>query len=149
MDIMSRYPQQSFRAADEFCYDAADDIIYYDPARLDEAEGRLALLHELAHATLAHFDYDSDFELFAMETRAWAHTRELASSEKVPCDESYIDECLASYATWLAKRATCPTCDNFSLQIDKTTYRCFRCHTRWQVHTDRLDRIRRVRLPLA
>ncbi len=145
-DITAAYPQFSFEAADEFCYDAAADVIYFDATTLETESGRLSLLHEIAHAELSHFDFQTDFELFAMETRAWARTRDLATSYGITCTDAFITGCLTSYADWVTERATCPACENFSLQQDSSTYRCFRCQTRWHIETDAKNRVRRVRL---
>jgi DNA-directed RNA polymerase subunit RPC12/RpoP len=145
-EITAAYPQFRFESADEFCYDAAADVIYFDERTLESESGRLSLLHEIAHAELAHFDFQTDFELFAMETRAWARTRDLAHTYGVDCSEQFIIDCLTSYADWVTERATCPACENFSLQQDATTYRCFRCQTRWHIETDAKNRVRRVKL---
>lgn len=144
--ITAAYPELRFEPADEYCFDAAAETIYYDTNTLETPSGRLSLLHEIAHAQLAHFDFQSDFELFAMETRAWAKTRELAQAHGVKCTERFVAECLQTYADWVTHRATCPTCENFSLQEDPQTYKCFRCQTRWHIRTDAQNRIHRVRL---
>lgn len=146
MELLTAYPEQTFRAGTDFMYDSADDIVYYIPQHLSKTHGQLALLHEIAHAQLGHFHYQTDFELFAMETKAWARTRALALKHALPITESYIDECLASYATWLTKRATCPLCGNFSLQTTQATYQCFRCQTRWRVGSDAVEGINQIML---
>lgn len=145
-DFLLNFPDQTFSAGGDFMYDSADDIIYFDPEVLPTHQGQLALLHEVAHAQLGHFHYRSDFELFAMETKAWSKTRDLAKDYDIDISEDYIADCLASYGDWLTKRATCPTCQNYSLQADETTYQCWRCQTRWRVAVDSLDRIRRERI---
>ena len=138
VDLLAFYPNYQFEIGDDFLYDAAEDIIYYQVNSLNTNDGQIALLHEIAHAQLGHFHYASDFELFAMETQAWNRTRQLARQHNLPLSEDYVTDCLASYATWLHKRATCPTCSNFSLQMDELTYRCFLCDDRWQVKVDSL-----------
>jgi len=140
------YPELRFASGDEFLFDAADDIIYYVADAIDQLEGQLALLHEIAHAKLGHFHYASDFELFAMETQAWRLTRHLALTHDLIVPRGYIEDCLDTYNTWLTKRATCPACHNFSTQEDEVTYRCFMCDTRWRVTIDALERTRRVKL---
>ncbi len=146
MELMKFYPQYRFATASDFYFDAADETIFYNSKKIDSDDGKIALLHEIAHAELAHFDFATDFELFAMETRAWDYTRTLARQFKLPLAEDFVIDCLSTYANWLEKRSACPACDNFSLQTDRATYRCFRCQTRWQVHTDSLERVHRVRL---
>lgn len=144
--VKNTYIDLQFETADEFLYDAADEIIYYDPESLENHDGQVALLHEIAHAELGHFHFTSDLELFALETQAWNKTASLCEVYAVPLSENYLQSCLQTYATWLTQRATCPACDNFSTQENALTYRCFLCHTRWQVKTDAQSRIKRVRL---
>jgi hypothetical protein len=40
-------------------------------------------------------------------------------------DEEHIARCIATYDEWLTKRATCPDCQNFSLQKGRDQYGCF------------------------
>ena len=98
------------------------------------------MLHEVAHAELNHFDYATDLELVVMECRAWQRTRQLARQHNVALDELYVADCLTGYSDWLTLRASCPDCQNFSLQADSTTYRCFRCQTSWRIRLDTLNR---------
>ena len=146
MEILTQYPQYEFVQSDEFLFDAADDIIYYSKPDLDHEQGQIALLHEVSHAELNHFDYSSDLELVVMECRAWQRTRELAEVHELSIDEVYISDCLGGYSTWLEDRATCPDCQNFSLQTSDDTYHCFRCCTRWRITTDALDRLHQEKI---
>ena len=97
MEIISAYPKQKFLPAGYFAYDASDDVINYDPVMLESTDGKLALLHEISHATLGHFHYRFDFELFAMEMDAWNLTRKLAHKHSLKLNESYISDCMESY----------------------------------------------------
>ncbi|MCC7543230.1 hypothetical protein IT415_00805 [bacterium] len=144
--VQERYNDLQFEASDDFLYDAADEIIYYDSDTVGENEGQIALLHEIAHAQLGHFHYNTDLELFALETQAWGLTSQLCKQYSVTIPDEYLRSCLQTYASWLTQRATCPACNNFSTQDDAITYRCFLCDTRWQVKTDVQARVRRIRL---
>jgi len=144
--IMEDFPSYTFSADEDFYFDAATEYIYYDQQMLHTPRGQISLLHEIAHAELAHFDYRTDFELFAMESQAWMKTRSLAKYYQVPCSDSFIQNCLASYGKWVEARSTCPTCTNFSLQENKTTYRCFSCQTRWHIAEGTEASIRRIKL---
>lgn len=143
---MEDFASYSFVDDDDFFFDAASESIYYDAAALQAPRGVISLLHEIAHAELAHFDYRTDLELFAMESQAWMKTRSLAEYYQVPCSDNFIQNCLASYGKWVEARSTCPTCTNFSLQENKTTYRCFSCQTRWHIAEGTEASIRRVKL---
>ena len=144
--VQDEYSDLNFERGDNFLYDAADEIIYYNDDLLEQNEGEIALLHEIAHAQLGHFHYHTDLELFALETQAWHATKTLCTKHSVTISEDYLHNCLETYAVWLNQRATCPLCNNFSTQENELTYRCFICHARWQVKTDVQARIRKIRL---
>lgn len=144
--IINDFSLYSFSSADEYYFDAACDTIYFDANTLYSTRGLVCLLHEIAHAELAHFDYRTDLELFAMESRAWIKTKKLAQTYGLPCNDRFIQRCLASYGRWVEARSTCPTCANFSLQSDKTTYQCFYCKTKWHIAEDAQASIRRVKI---
>lgn len=144
--IIQDFADYQFIESNDFYFDAASECIYFDPTCLTNSKGVVSLLHEIAHAELAHFDYRTDFELFAMESQAWMKTRTLAYRYRVICSERFIHQCLTSYGQWIEERSTCPTCTNFSLQEDKTTYRCFACQTRWHIAETAETSIRRIKI---
>jgi hypothetical protein len=144
--IINDFSVYSFSSADEFYFDAACDTIYFESSSINSARGLVCLLHEIAHAELAHFDYRTDLELFAMESRAWIKTKDLAHLYDLPCSDRFIQSCLSSYGRWVEARSTCPTCTNFSLQTDKTTYHCFYCKTKWHIAEDTQASIRRIKI---
>jgi tRNA(Ile2) C34 agmatinyltransferase TiaS len=74
-----------------------------------------------------------------MEMDAWDIVRKLAPQLKLKIDELHISRCIASYDEWLSKRATCPDCDNFSLQKGRQSFACFACGSTWNVN-ERKDR---------
>lgn len=128
-------------------YSASTGTITYVPKLVKTNRGRLALLHEIGHYILDHRHYKYDMELLDIEMSAWDITRELAKQHSVSVDEVHIANCIATYDAWLTKRATCPTCQNFSLQKSKSTFSCFACGTTWRVNR-RLDRrVTRVVVP--
>jgi hypothetical protein len=143
LEIIASYPQQKFLPAGYFAYDASDDVINYDPSLLRSNDGKLALLHEISHATLGHFHYRYDFELYAMEMDAWNLTKRLAKKHGLKLNEVYINECMQSYEVWLTKRGTCPSCDEFNMQTSPNRFECYRCRTRWKVSEDIQSSIRR------
>lgn len=145
VELLAAYPQHNFINSDEFLFDAADDIIYYSEPELSKQRGKVALLHEVAHAELGHFDYSTDIELVIMECRAWQRTRQLASQHDIRCDEHFIRDCLSGYSEWLEERASCPNCQSFSLQTHDV-YQCFRCQLRWRVRLNALDQTHKEKL---
>ncbi|MDP4038766.1 MAG: hypothetical protein Q8P54_02290 [bacterium] len=144
MDIINYFDALKFLASDHFAYSASEDIVNYDPEKLESDLGRLNLLHEISHCLLGHIDYDYDLELLIMEVKAWNKTRELAPIFKIKIDEDYITTCIESYDLWVSSRATCPECDNFNLQQKLNEFRCFNCQTRWRVNKRKDKRVTRT-----
>lgn len=145
MEIIDKYPRMRFAPTGYFAFDAATEVIHYDPKRINSKIGRLSLLHEISHALLGHFHYDYDLELLSMELAAWQRTQELAQKHSISYDNQYADSCIESYDAWVQQRATCPECEQFSSQIADDEYRCFACTTRWKVAGELNERvIRRV-----
>ncbi len=144
--IIQDFSSYHFIEDSDFYFDSASECIYFDSTCLDTNRGIISLLHEISHAELAHFDFRTDFELFAMESQAWMKTRNLAHHYNIACSDHFIQSCLASYGHWVEERSTCPACTNFSLQEDKSTYRCFVCQTRWHIAEGTEPRIRHIKL---
>ncbi len=122
-----------------FSFNARTQTITYVPEELKNKDGRLALLHEIAHMKLGHFTYKYDVELLDLEQEAWDETRSLAQENGIEIDEDHIKECLLSYDNWVTKRASCPTCGAYSLQRSDNVFGCFVCDCYWEVN-DRKDR---------
>ncbi len=130
---------------DVFSFNSGTKTITYIPEELEEKNGDLALLHEIAHMQLGHFTYKYDIELMQMEEEAWDTTRKLAKENGIEVDEDHIKECLDSYDQWISKRATCPKCGEYALQKDNKTFGCFVCDCYWEVN-DRKDRAVRKKI---
>lgn len=145
MEIIASEPDLLFVPNGYFAYDAALELINYDPSALNTNEGKLSLVHEIAHARLGHFHYGSDFELLLMEIDAWCLTRKLAKQYKLTLDKHFIDHCIETYDNWLSARSTCPSCQTFCLEDSPHQFHCFSCGTDWRVN-QRKDRrtIRKV-----
>ena len=130
-----------------FSFNANTKTITYVPEELENSDGSLALLHEIAHMKLGHFSYSYDVELLALEHEAWEETRRLAKEYGLEVDEEHIKECLESYDKWLDKRATCPKCCEYSLQKDKRTFGCFAFDCHWKVNERKDREVRKKILP--
>lgn len=118
--------------------------ITYDPKLLKTNRGKIGLLHEIGHASLGHKRYTYDMQLLTMEMDAWDFVRQLAGRFGLKIDEDHISRCIASYDEWLSKRATCPDCENFSLQQNRYNFSCFACGSKWQVNTNIQRRVKRT-----
>ena len=139
LDIIRSFDELTFLPSGYFAYDAATDVINYDPECIDDEAGQLSLVHEVSHALLSHFHYSYDIELLFMEINAWTKTRELCAQLGIAIDEDYINDCIESYDSWLTARSTCPKCGNFCLQKGPNQFSCFLCGCGWKVN-DRKDR---------
>ena len=146
MELISAFNQYRFLPAGYFSYDAADDIINYDPIRLKHPTGKVSLLHEISHCELGHFYYRYDMELLMMEIAAWHHTKKLANEHCIELDAAYVQECIESYDNWVSKRGCCPECDNFCLESHENQFSCFVCGTRWSVSSQPQKRIQRRKI---
>ncbi len=144
MDFLQNFPDQVFVSGHYFMWSPTARTITYDARRMKTNNGRLALLHELGHARLGHRIYKYDMELLRMEMDAWDIARELAPQYGVSLNEDHVAAAIASYDDWLTKRATCPDCNNFSLQRGRDAYGCFACGAKWVVNWRKDRRVKRT-----
>ena len=145
MDLLDSFPQYTFVAGSFFMWLPRKASITYDPKRLKTNSGRIGLLHEIGHAQLGHLSYPKfDMALLAMEMDAWDFVRARAADYKLHVDERHISSCIASYDYWISKSATCPDCDNFSLQRDRSNFACFACGAVWRVNDNKMRRVKRT-----
>jgi hypothetical protein len=134
------FPDLQYRAGKQFYWSPDTNEIIY---KLDsENEHSIwSLLHETGHALLMHQSYKADYELIKLEIQAWDRAKQLADSLKVNISEEHVQDCLDTYRDWIYRRSICPNCTAKSLQQgDFIHYRCFNCHTTWQVTTSRFCR---------
>lgn len=143
MDLIKYFPDLNFEAGRFFMWSPNAQTITYDSKRINSNNGRIALLHEVGHALLEHKIYKYDMELITMEMDAWDIVREMGPRFGLKIDEDHIARCIDSYDEWLSKRATCPDCNNFSLQKDRSSYRCFACGSVWSVNKRKDRRVTR------
>lgn len=140
-----RLPNVQFAESDVFFWSPRTHTVHVNSSALDTPRGQWALLHEVGHAQRGHTTYKNDFGLLMLEVEAWEAATKLASEFAIAIDEDHIQDCLDTYRNWLYARSTCPTCMLNSLQVDKTTYECLTCGTRWHVSGSRFCRPYRMR----
>ena len=143
--IAADYPAISFVEDKTFFWSPADQAVHMNTERLGEASGIWSLLHEVAHSTLGHSSYSSDYELLAYEVAAWEKAFKLAEVYGYEIDEQHVEDCLDSYRDWLYARSTCPTCKLNSLQTAVNTYTCLNCECVWRVSPSRFCRAYRLK----
>jgi len=138
--LQARHPGLRFTASKQFFWSPQTHEVFYNA----EAQGDMAqwsLLHETGHALLEHTTYQADVELLRLEVDAWEEARSLAKEFDIEIDEDHIQDCLDTYRDWLYRRSICPNCRTKCLQEDnRAAYRCFNCHTTWQVSGSRFSR---------
>lgn len=142
-NILEDFSDLTFKTGPRFAWSPKDKTIWYEDDKLDTDTGRLALLHEIAHALLNHYSYSSDLHLMKLEVQAWSKTRDLAKNYSLTVDDDYIDDCLESYRDWLYRRSMCVNCSTNSLQDEDGVYNCHICGSQWNVPDSQLCRVMR------
>ncbi len=147
MDIIDVYKSTfSFVPSDVFHWSPESNTIFFNNSEITSDTGKLSLLHEVAHALLRHTTYRYDIDLIKIESDAWQKTKFLASERNVVFNDEHAQDCLESYRSWLHKRATCPNCDQVTLESKPQIYACFNCGVQWNVSRNQLCQIQRKRL---
>lgn len=129
-----------FEESDGFSWNHGTATITYNPA---DTHAELYLLHEYAHAELAHATFSRDVELITMERDAWHRTRQLAADYDIPVDDTLVEEALDTYRDWLHARSTCPNCQSTGIQTGDRNYTCLACRHKWRVNEARTCALRR------
>jgi hypothetical protein len=138
--LQHNFPALTFTASDIFRWSPQNQTIFYDANSHDHA----SLLHELAHAQLAHTTYSKDIELIEMERDAWDYAiQTLASKYDVEINDDAVQNALDTYRDWLHARSTCPRCKAIGVQTKKNEYKCVTCDARWRVNDARVCALRR------
>ena len=133
------YPDLKFQKGPQEHWSPRTNTITYNPSQALR-DLRYGVLHELAHAKLAHTSYGSDFELLKMESLAWEEASKIGRRYGVKISDSHIQNCLDTYRDWLHRRSTCPRCGVHSLQKDAQHYQCINCGKVWRVSRGRFVR---------
>lgn len=119
------------------------DTIFYTVDTLDSA-----LLHELAHALLAHATYTMDIDLLRMERAAWDLARRtLGPRYGVQISNSEAEDAMDTYRDWLHNRSLCPDCQLSGLQLSTGDYRCVSCRMTWRANAAKTCALRRFKQP--
>jgi hypothetical protein len=127
------FPDLKFVPGEDFHWSPRDNTITYTTHHSIAEHGVWALLHELAHATLGHVQYDNDFDLLKLESATWQKARNLGKKYHIVISSSHIQDCLDTYRDWLHNRSQCPKCGVVSIQRPDNLYQCFNCRTTWKV----------------
>lgn len=138
--LKTDFPAFQFTPSHEFRWAPEEMAIHYD----ETANDNPTLLHELAHAILAHKEYAKDINLIELERNAWEYARTtLSPMYAVTVEEDIIQDSLDTYRDWLHARSTCPECDAIGMQTKKSSYKCIACGAQWKVNDARFCALRR------
>jgi hypothetical protein len=143
LEFIKDFPELNFIPGNINMWSPYRKAVTYDSRQVNTNNGKLGLLHEISHGLLGHRIYKYDIELINMEMDAWDLTRKLARKYSIRIDERHIARCIESYDRWMTKRATCPDCNNFSLQKGRDKYGCFACGSIWDVNWRKDRRVTR------
>ena len=135
------FPDITFAEGSPFRWSPEQRTVYY----ADSRDGA-SLLHEVAHAQLAHTHYTRDIELLQMERDAWEYTARLTKQYNVAIDPDHIETMLDSYRDWLHARSICPSCQATGVQTDIKHYHCLACLATWKVNEARSCALRRYKV---
>ena len=141
--LAADFPKLTFHEADYFSWAPSTNTISFS---LSEPHGAERLLHEVAHAELAHKGYERDIDLIAMERDAWQRARTTLSDKyDLAISSEVVEAHMDTYRDWLHARSTCPHCTATGLQIGKKTYKCLACLKTWDVNEARVCALRRYK----
>ena len=126
------FPGLVFEVGKEFKF-SPPATICYNPAQKALPHDKIALLtlHEVAHASLKHKDYDEDIQLLRMESEAWESAKQLCEKYDIQWDEDFIQDMLDSYRDWVHNRSLCPVCEVSGYQDTGLKYHCAMCGKVW------------------
>lgn len=133
------YPDLTFKSGKQENWSPKNKTITFQPNQ-PLKKLQYGVLHELAHAQLGHNNYQSDFELLKLESKAWELATRIGENYNVLIDSDHIQSCLDTYRDWLHKRSACPNCGMHVLQQSARLYRCFNCQAQWHVSSGRFVR---------
>lgn len=123
------FPDLTFTPGDSYSWSASHQRITY-PTPYQDA----LLLHEVAHALLAHNSFDLDIELLQKERAAWEYVeKELAPRYGVTISPSTREDALDTYRRWLHQRSLCTVCKINAPQNQTGAYKCATCKRQWVV----------------
>lgn len=135
-------PNLHFEQSDICCWSPKNNTVYY--RKLFKIDDVYNLLHEAAHGSLGHKEFNNDLELIRLEIEAWQYAKNhLSKPLGVTIAEAYVDDSLETYRTWVHNRSRCPNCQQNGLQTKNDTYQCLNCRCRWRVNDARQCQLKR------
>jgi hypothetical protein len=127
------FPRLSFTTTAKPSYwSSTHQTVFYNPS---EPHADWVLLHETAHAILAHDSYPRDIVLLQIERDAWHYAQTvLAKRYDIAIDNEFAESQLDTYRDWLHTKSACPACDMTGVETSAQHYTCLMCGHGWQVN---------------
>ena len=122
-NLKTEYLEFSFKPGPKFLFRPRKTIYYLE----EDSNFRLLLLHELAHALLGHFSYETSLERLEIERDAWEKTGKLCKTYSIPYLEEFAEEELDTYRNWTHQKTLCKNCGLTCIEIDLRHLYCPFC----------------------
>ncbi|MBR6965099.1 hypothetical protein IKH83_02175 [Candidatus Saccharibacteria bacterium] len=121
--LENAYPEFNFKPGKRFLFRPPKTIFFVaDHPDLDSL-----LLHELGHASLGHFSFDTDIERLKMERAAWEKAGEIAAKLNIKLNNDLVETELDTYRDWLHQKSRCKKCGLTRYQTKDGIYHCPHC----------------------
>ena len=88
----------------------------------------LRFLHELGHALIKLWTFNTEIERLKIEVLAWEKAKQLAPIYGVIVDLKLIEGELDTYRDWLHQKSRCPKCGLTRFQTPDGVFHCPRCN---------------------
>lgn len=123
--LKTDYPAFSFKPGKKFLFRPKKSIFYLETNQ----NFQLLLLHELSHALLGHFSYNTSLERLQIERDAWAKTKELCKKHNVQFSSSQAENELDTYRDWVHQKTICRNCGLTCIELSSDLLFCPFCQT--------------------
>ena len=117
------YPEFRFKDGKKFAFRPPCTIVIGP----EEPSDSLLLLHELGHAILKHYSFETDAKRVKMEREAWDQARELCLKYEILYDEDVVEREMDTYRDYLDKKSRCPKCGLTRFQTPDGAFHCPQC----------------------
>ena len=126
--VKSDYPRLRFVSGKRFAFRPQRTVVIpRDLDRSGSGSDSLLLLHEVGHALIQQWNFDTEIERLKIEVLAWEKAKELAAIYGIRIDENLIQEELDTYRDFLHQKSRCPLCGLTRFQTPDGVFRCPKC----------------------
>lgn len=145
--LQADFPEVTLVPSDDFYWSPRTKTVHYNENT--DGDGRITLLHELAHALLDHQQFKHDIDLLKIEREAWDYAKDvLGPRYNLSVSEDTVEQMIDTYRDWLHARSTCPSCSMTGVQTAEATYHCLGCSRDWKVNDARRCGLKRYSIKI-